>query len=192
MCMHAYLCVCEFAWGRTSVAGLRSLLPIFYSGQPSNTSILPSLTPPHPLSSLSLFLSLFAHNPVVDTGWPEWRYSQTHTRSHTHTHTAPQGHPGTNTALSACPLSFALCQLMTRSNFTWQSWRQHEASQDVTVMTFLARRRSFLIKNLTNPQQLPLYFVNELLIWNNALANIVRADWPYQGHAILLYTVSAR
>lgn len=29
VCVHTYLCVCVFAQGRTSVAGLRSLLPIF-------------------------------------------------------------------------------------------------------------------------------------------------------------------
>lgn len=56
-------------------------------------------------------------------------------------------------------------------------------------MTFLAHSRSFLIKNLTNPQQLPLYFVNELLIWNNALANIVREDWPTK--VMLFYCIQS-
>lgn len=50
--MHTFVCSCVFDQGRTCIAGLRSLLPIFQSGQPSNTSILPSLAPPHPPSSM--------------------------------------------------------------------------------------------------------------------------------------------
>lgn len=198
--VHALICVQLRVWQRQNQhcrsqipapnLPVRSTIKHFHPALPrtSSPTKFPALSFSH---SLFLSLSLFAHKPAVNTGWSKWRHTDTLTQVHTYAH-SQRGHPGTNTALSACPLSFALCQLMTRSNFTWQSGRQREASWDVTAMTSLACRHSFLIKNLTNPQQLPLYFVNELLIWNNALANIVRAEWPYQGHAILLYTVCTR